>query len=359
MEQDFPTTEFKTLGHQDPQFEAYLLGTFSKERMAVPVRTLNVRSLKEEVTFELIDKKNIKSPAFALVLLKLLRPQTLTFSVGTIVVAYSTALKLHLPIELGLSLMTLSAVLFFHAAINLLNDFYDHMKGHDRMNPNGGSRVIQRAWISAHLVQKLGFGFLFLSLLLGIPVVLQHSSVVIALAIVSGLAGLEFSTHKLGFKNLGLGEYLVFFLTGPFLTCGFIWATSGVFSWQMIFLGLVFGFVSLFFYHVSNIENILTDAQGGRRTWAVFLGIDRSKQMLWVLAGLVSLSYFSFVLSLSDKRSTLIFSLLFLIIAANMILICLRANQSNSPLSSDLESLRHRSLRLHWLMIVCMIVALT
>lgn len=349
------TSYFKTLASKDPQFESYLRGTFSKDQMAVPVKTLNVRSHLEEVTFEIADKKNISKPSLARILLRLLRPQTLTFSIGTMVVSFIVATRLQLQLDPFLSLLTILSVLFFHAAINLLNDYYDHMKGHDRINPNGGSRAIQRAWIGAHFVQKLGFGFLGLSLLLGVPVLILHSSVVIALAGISGLAGLEFSTHKLGLKNLGLGEYLVFFLTGPFLTCGFVWATSGLFHVEMIYLGFIFGFVTLFFYHVSNIENIFVDSQAGRKTWAVYLGIDRAKKFLWFLALMISLSYFAFAFTF-DKNNFVIFVLTFIVIAINLTLICLKSSRALSPLSSDLESIRSRTLRLHWLMVICMMI---
>lgn len=364
-------SQFKTLAYADPQFESYLRGTFSSHQLAVPIRTLNVRSQKEEVTFEVVNRKDVERPSMLIVLLKLLRPQTLTLSVGTMIVSFVAAEKFKLPLDFTLSVLTILAVLFFHAAINLLNDFYDHMKGHDRINPQGGSRAIQRAWIPAHFVQKLGLFFLILSFLAGIPVLILHSSIVIVLAALSALAGLEFSTHRLGLKNLGLGEYLVFLLTGPFLTCGFVWATSGLFHRQMILLGFVFGFVTLFFYHVSNIENILVDAHADRRTWAVFIGIDRAKKLLWVIAGLITLSYFAFAISycvpdwqsghsllLEEQKGLVIFLAMYAVIAINMILICVRTGQLHSPLSSELESIRHRSLRLHWLTVICMIIAM-
>ncbi len=348
-------SQFKTLSSSDPQFHSYLRGTFSNEQMAVPVSTLNVRSQTEEVTFELVDKKDISKPSLSAILLKLLRPQTLTFSVGTMIVSFIVATRLHLELDPTLSLLTIFAVLFFHAAINLLNDYYDHVKGHDRINPRGGSRVIQLAWMPAHAVQKMGFGFLGLSFLLGIPVLVSHSSVVIALAGISALAGLEFSTHKLGLKNLGLGEYLVFFLTGPFLTCGFVWATSGRFHSEMIYLGSIFGFATLFFYHVSNIENILVDAQANRKTWAVHTGIDRAKKILWLLAGLITLSYFAFAFTF-DQLNWFTFTLTYIVIGLNLGLICIKSSRALSPLSSDLESIRTRSLRLHWLIVICMII---
>lgn len=365
-----PVTQFKTLAYSDPLFRAYLRGTFSRDQMAIPVHTLNVRSQKEEVTFEVLAKNCIHRPSMFTVILKLLRPQTLTFSVGTMLASLVAAQKLQLPFDSTIAMLSVLAVLFFHAAMNLLNDFYDHMNGHDRINPQGGSRVIQQAWITADTVQKLGFGFLVLSLIFGIPALLLHASIVVLLAALSALAGLEFSTHKLGFKNLGLGEYLVFLLTGPLLTCGLVWATSGLFHQQMIFLGFIFGFITLFFYHVSNIENILVDAQVGRRTWAVFVGIDRAKILLWIIAGLFSLSYFVYALNMSapdwqknslflktEQRSLLAFLLLYLVVAINMFLICLRVSRSHSPLSSSLESLRHRSLRLHWLTVICVTLA--
>jgi len=363
---------FKTLSKSDSEFEAYLRGTFSNELMAVPVRTLNVQSQNEEVTFEVLVKKDISRPNFLLVLLKLLRPQTLTFSVGSMVVSFVAAQRMKIPLDFWLSILTIFAVLFFHAAINLLNDYYDHIKGHDRINPNGGSRAIQKAWIPAYQVQRLGFAFFALAVICGVPVLIQHSSLVVVLATLSALAGIEFSTHKLGLKNLGWGEYLVFLLTGPLLTCGFVWATSAYFLWQMLLLGCLFGFVSLLFYHFANIENIFLDSQVHRKTWAVHLGIDRAKKFLWVIAASILLSYTAFAISFAlpqwpsrqtllpeEQRDLLLLVSMFVILAVQLILICVQSNRLLSPLSSDFESIRNRSLRLHWLTVICMILALS
>ncbi len=350
------SSHFKTLSFEDSEFNSYLRGTFSKDLLALPVSTLNVRTQTEEVTFEVVSKNKVRKPGWFYILLKLLRPQTLSFSVGTMLVSYIVGTRLKLELDPKFSFLTIFAVLFFHAAINLLNDYYDHMKGHDRVNPRGGSRVIQLAWIRAYLVQAYGFGFLALSIAFGIPVLFLHSKIVMTLAALSALAGLEFSTHKLGLKNLGLGEYLVFFLTGPFLTCGFVWAISGHFQPEMIYLGCLFGFVTLFFYHASNIESIFADAQAGRKTWAVFVGIDRAKKILWLIAALIASSYFAFAINF-DRANLMIYTLMFFIIATHISLICIKSSRTRSPLSGELESIRARSLRLHWLTVSCLIIA--
>jgi 1,4-dihydroxy-2-naphthoate octaprenyltransferase len=338
----------------------------------VPVRTMNVRAQNEEVTFEILDSRSVQRPSFLIVLLRLLRPQTLTFSVGTMIVAFIAAHRMKLPTELLTSVLTIFAILFFHAALNLLNDYYDHLKGHDRINPHGGSRAIQKAWIAAYQVQRLAFFFFALAFVFAVPVLMLHSFLFISLVLVSLFAGMEFTTNKIGLKNFGLGEYLVYFLTGPLLTCGFVWSITDQFVWQMLLLGSVFGASTLFFYHFSNIENILTDAQAGRKTWAVYLGIDRAKKFLWLIGGFFLLSYFSFafVFSFSDffNRQSLVpleirnfsvFVAMSVVLMFNLLLICVKVLKSPSPLSSDLKDLRHRSLRLHWLTVICMILALS
>ncbi len=365
-------SEYRTLSKSNPEFDSYSRGNFSTNEMAIPVRTMNVRAQNEEVTFEILKKNSISKPNFFRVLLTLLRPQTLTFSVGTMVVSFIAIQKMKLPADLVISILTIFAILFFHAALNLLNDYYDHVKGHDRINPHGGSRVIQKAWIPAYQVQRLAFLFFALSFLFGIPVLILHSWIVIGLAALSAWAGVEFATQKIGLKNLGLGEYLVFFLTGPLLTSGFIWAITNQFVWQMLLLGSIFGSVALFFYHFSNIENILPDAQAGRKTWAVYLGIDRAKKFLWVIGGFFLLSYFAFAfvysfpemmsqrtLLATEVQHFVVFAAMSMVLIINLVFICLKSLKSSSPLASDLKNIRYRSLRLHWLTVICMILAMS
>ena len=53
-----------TVYRKDPSFISYIDGSFSKTHRAVPLRSLNVNSDLEQVTFELIEIGKILKPHF-------------------------------------------------------------------------------------------------------------------------------------------------------------------------------------------------------------------------------------------------------------------------------------------------------
>src|SRR5690606_16731429 len=128
--------------------------------------------------------------------------------------------------------------------VNLLNDYHDYVCGQDRVNPTGGSRMIQKGWVRAQSIQRAGFVLMGLAVLCGLPAILSNLSLMLIIALITLVAGLEFSSEHLGFKYRGLGEVIVFLLSGPLLGYGFFWAVTATFHPETVLLGCVFGFTT-------------------------------------------------------------------------------------------------------------------
>src|SRR5271166_3218933 len=74
--------QWKTFSRRDPEFQSYLDGTFSKNLVALPVRSLNVGTNAEQVTFEIVPANQIQRPGSMLLAWTLARPSSLAFSVA-------------------------------------------------------------------------------------------------------------------------------------------------------------------------------------------------------------------------------------------------------------------------------------
>ncbi len=348
-----------TLSRSQPEFKSYLEGTFSSDHVAVPTRTLNALTSNEEVTFEIIPSNEVKRPNWFLVTLRLFRPLTLSLSLGPAVVSLAYLTSAAVPYSLELAVMTLLGTVLFHGALNYLNDYFDHVKGEDRVSPNGGSRAIQQGWVRAVTVKRVGFVLLGLAIAFGLPALLIHPSLAIVIAIMAFLAGIEFSSKQLGLKYRGFAEIVLFLLSGPLVSVGFSWAVAPLatpVNWgPIILIGTVFGVATVYVYHLKNIEDIFVDSQTGVRTLAVIQGFDRAKRFLWVLGIATFISFLT--LGAATDRPLILFAFAALLLL-NIVRVTWQVSRIASPLSSDMHKVRLLGIRLHWLILALLLVAI-
>jgi 1,4-dihydroxy-2-naphthoate octaprenyltransferase len=279
-------TEVKTLSKGSSEFESYLLGTFSRTHRALPIRTLNANSLNETVTFEIKPLSEIKTPVFALVLLQLLKARTfilVLFPVYLLLVKNNADKTIKDPIVVMISTFGILAAFI---AVNLRNDYTDHMKGLDRINPRAGSRVIQKGWMTAAQVRHWAHFFVVLALVLSSLVIFAFP-MVIGVVMLTILVGIWAQFLKKGsFKYQKGGEFFVFLLLGPLLTTGYQISISGFWDLESLYLGLIWGWVVVFLQHIKNFEFIMINAQAGFHNTVTWLGFDKTKILLktwWLL----------------------------------------------------------------------------
>ncbi|MGZ3803696.1 MAG: UbiA family prenyltransferase [Pseudobdellovibrionaceae bacterium] len=271
-----------TLSKSSPQFESYLLGTFSKEKRALPIRTLNANSLQETVTFEIKPLSEIGKPSLPTLLLNLLKVRTLIlvlFPMYLILVKNTADKTLRDPFVVLLSTL---GILCAYIAVNLRNDFMDHMKGLDRINPKAGSRVIQRGWMTAQQVKNWSNLFVSLALALAAVVILVFPAVISVVLLTFSVGVWAQFLKKGSFKYQKGGELFVFLLLGPLLTTGYQISITGSWDLESLFLGCMWGWLVVFLQHIKNFEFIMINSQAGFHNTVTWLGFDKAKTLLKV-----------------------------------------------------------------------------
>lgn len=337
------TERWKTLSRRDPEFIGHLEGTFSETHRALPQRSLNVETQSELVTFEIVPIADIQMPPLARVLTTALRPASVALSIGPMLTTWVYCWAHGLEVNAALAVSCFVGVVALHVALNLFNDYNDHMSGQDRLRPHGGSRVIQKGWVRAVMVKRAAWGLMGFAVLCGLPS-LFLSPVAIVAGVVA-LVGLEFAFQFLGLKERGWAEVLAFAMTGPLLTSSFALAMTSQAPLAVAAMGCIFGAGSLLYFHSANFENILPDSQAGVRTWATRTGFDASKTFFHF----VSISSFaaSFVYVLVFERDVRMLPVV-AVQAMFLIPVNLKVRGIASPLSSELRGLRYAAIRLVW-----------
>ena len=345
---DVAPRSFKTLSRRDSEFTSYLDGSFSSALVALPIRSLNVGTASEQVTFEIIDATTVESPSLFIVISALVRPTSLIFSMGPMLTVLARAgLR---EINWIVAIASFIGVLAFQMATNLFNDYGDHMKGQDRVRPQGGSRAIQNGWVRARSVKIAALGLTGLAALCGLPAIIRAP--VLILAGLALLFTMEFAFQRLRLKARGWAEGIAFLLTGPLLTVGYIYAVTGEATLADASLGCVFGAIALLYFHSANFENIMVDSQAGARTWATRAGFDASKTFFHIVA--VACVGISVIHCLAVEQSPRLLALP-LAQTALLYLATRRVVRLKSPLSSELQGLRDFGIQLSWLTAFVMI----
>ncbi len=274
-------TELKTLSKSDPEFKKYLLGDFSKVHRAIPIQSLNVATETETVTFKIVPVQEIVPPPFFqkwAQILKLKNFVLLAFPIFVLLVKNELD---QVAVNANLALLNVFGCVSLLAAMNLRNDYRDHLSGLDRVHPESGSRAIQLGWLTALETKTKSTLFVILGAFFGLPALIAHPQLSFVLAVTFILVGLMEASYRSGLKYRWWTEVLVFFLFGPIFTWGFQMGIGIELDFESIFVGIISGWLSVFVIHIRNFEAIMVNDQAGFFNSVSSLGFERSKTLLW------------------------------------------------------------------------------
>lgn len=277
-----PPEQLVTIAKTDPQFRSYIDGTFSKDRLALPTKNLNLNSTMETVTFRLVDQKHIHRPNVGKLAWVLIRG-SLTFMILGPWLGVLALLKSHATpfsfITFSLAGLTLWLL---QNAVFLYNDFVDHTEGADRLVSDDRRRYLQKGWIRPIHVLRISQVALLLGVFIGGILVARDPIIlsIISLAAAIGIFGYSFPNR--GLKALGLGELAIFWCFGPLVSVGLQYLLTQRLTFEFFLIGSLFGHANVTTIQFRQLESCWSDAVGKVGTFAVRLGFDRSKSFLMI-----------------------------------------------------------------------------
>lgn len=323
--------EFITLTKEDPEFETYLRGTFSRTHRALPVETYHPETARERVTFRVVPLTKLQAPAWWKIYFWSCRPELLALTMGPSVAAW---LNQHARLEEWArwpSWFALAGIFFLHTAVFLLNDVQDHLRGFDRLNRRRGSQVIQKGWVSAAAMQRWAWVNFSLAVLFGVPAFLNAPGPLLIICLLAAIALAVVVQGRL--TRWGLSDLALGLLFGPLLTSGVALASFGQSNARDLALGLAFGGLTVWVLQARQFENLFRSRPESFRTLLGYLDFDRARALA-MIEGVLGLALQP-VLALWLGVPLKLFVLLPLV-SVPMILWMGRLWRAASPLSSSL-----------------------
>lgn len=334
---------FVTIKKSDGQnFYPYILGTFSKNQRAIPFRTYNYQTEKEKVVFKIIEdpQKKIKG-IWASLRLSLLSLTLAPFGIWALAngIFFSNGLQLQV-------LLAILSLFFLHGFVFTLNDYMDHLQGGDRYFVKGGSRVIQRGWLTAWQMRLLSAVFFILSLITGLWTLHQQWPLLLGvIVLVLSLFALRFilKTHL---TKWGVGEFLTILFLGPLIVY-FADKTFYVQSrLEVYLLSALLGFLSLLALQLKNLECIMERAHIQKSSFINWVGFDKGKIFILIEMALFIICYFLWVWIYKNHIGGWMSFLITWVFLSSYFK---RVKKSVSPLSSSMYHLGLKGALFHWI----------
>src|SRR4030095_11860329 len=147
------------------------------------------------------------------------RPFSFTASVTPVLIG-SVLAAIDGPFYWGRFFLALFGSLFIQVGTNLINDYYDYANGVDTPETLGPSQVIQRGLLTAKEVYWGGIATFALGSLFGLILVALCGWPILALGMISVLAGYFYTANPLSLAYIALGEATVFVFMGPVIVMG-------------------------------------------------------------------------------------------------------------------------------------------
>lgn len=232
------------------------------------------------------------------------RPAFLTASVAACLLGQAGALYSGVQLHAGYAVLTLLLAMLVHAAVNVLNDYFDALNGTDNVNVErlypftGGSRFIQNGVLALNQTACLGYVLLGVSVLGGLWLSWQIGFGLLGIGAIGVLIGWAYSAAVPRLNSRGLGELcvLIGFLG---VVVGADYVQRHAFSWQPVMVGMAYALLVTNLLYINQFPDRKADAHAGKHNLVVRLPIGVAVWGYMILA-LLALSWVLLMVSLSE-----------------------------------------------------------
>ncbi|MHA1950273.1 MAG: 1,4-dihydroxy-2-naphthoate octaprenyltransferase [Candidatus Thorarchaeota archaeon] len=197
---------------------------------------------------------------------------------------------------LDVFLLTLIAGMFLHVGANISNDYYDHKSGSDDINVDyvrpftGGSRMIQKGWMSPREVFAEAMVFFILGGGIGIYLAYTRGWEVLILGVIGMGSGFFYTAPPFRFVSRGYGEVFIGLNFGVLMTLGAYFVQTQVLAWEAVWPSLPVAILITAVLYINEFPDHDADKAVGKFTIVVRLGRERASKGYVVLMTAVYLS---------------------------------------------------------------------
>lgn len=234
--------------------------------------------------------------------LRIIRPQTLFASLIPVLVGWLVAHRSGLPAKAFLPLpgsasltgpLTVFCALSLQILSNLINDYYDYLRGTDKAGRAGFKRALAEGEVTQRQMRTACLTALGCALLSGAYLVLAGGWPILLIGISAILFAWLYTATSHSLSYLGIADLFVFLYYGVVASAGTFWLQTQVFSVAAFHAGAVCGLISMCVLMINNLRDMEGDRLAGKKTLPVRIGKRAAEGMM--LAEVLLMPFFAYL----------------------------------------------------------------
>lgn len=237
------------------------------------------------------------------------RPKTLPASAGPVILGLALAYNLTNQINSLTAILTLITAIILQVSTNLVNDYYDGIRGIDDDKRLGPTRVTSTGILGPSLLKRSFIITFSIAFLLGIYLMFIGGLPIVAIGLSSIFFAYAYTGGPIPLSYYGLGELLALIFFGPVAVWGTFYIQTGSHHNMALIAGLAPGFISAAIMAINNLRDRETDAKTTKVTLAILLG-EKGARALPIIFVLFS-TFVPIVHSMIYKSQNIILSATF------------------------------------------------
>ena len=209
------------------------------------------------------------------------RPRTLPAAVAPVLAGTGVAAYVDSPVwwKAGVALVVSLAL---QVAVNYANDYSDGIRGtdDDRVGP---MRLVGSGTASPGAVKRAAFLAFGVAAVAGLVLAATTAWWLVGAGLLCIVAAWFYTGGSRPYGYLGLGELMVFVFFGLVAVAGTTYVQTLTFEWAALAAAVAVGSLTCAVLVVNNLRDVPTDAQSGKRTLAVRIGVARTRTLYLAL----------------------------------------------------------------------------
>lgn len=177
-------------------------------------------------------------------------------------------------------LLAVVGAVIFHAAGNLLGDFYDFINGVDGKEKTGPVRLLVTGHFKPKTILFYGLTVLLAGIALGVYLMYQSGFPLFYI----GLLGILCAAFYYKLKYIALGELVIFISFSQLIALGVVYVMTNQFIWSSLLVVAPVGLLIVNILHANNTRDLVLDKEAGINTQAIILGVEGSKILYQTLS---------------------------------------------------------------------------
>lgn len=158
-------------------------------------------------------------------------------------------------------------IIVFHAAGNTWSDYFDYKQGVDRKDTFGAKTLTDSMFVPKE-IYRLSLLLLLVALAGGIGLLLRTGLPLLYI----GMGGMACALLYPSLKYNALGDVVIFMAYAFLPTLGTAYVATGIFLWDVLWIALPVGLITVAILHANNTRDMQTDARASIKTLAMELG---------------------------------------------------------------------------------------